>query len=661
MKYPLSVLALALMQAGMAHASSLNLSEANLERVNTDRWDCKRCTVVKASGELGVSAVATDADNAVAANRLGEDSEGMAALQADLAYQQQGDRIRVQAHNLGMETGHAKVDAKGQNLGLTLGYQSQLSVNADEVQTQYQVAGDQLIAQPGEVTLQSKRERFELGTDYQRNIWRTDWRTYAEYAYLEQTGAKATSTNLNKAPINFARPIDTTTQSWETGLQAAGQSWTGELSYQGSLFENDHQALNDGDKASLQAGAPGNESHQVSALGQYRFASSHLTGQLVKGWMYQNDNYVDTQGVPTGITHLNGEVETLDARLRYSHKLSRDFKLGMKVDYRDRDNKTPIQLFHSVNYDPQSGQAIENVALDTSRTAYQLDGRYRLAKGLVAKGGYQYIEKEQSDTVREQTDESRFFASLDYTALANWNFGLDAEYGSRDGSAYQASAATSEEDNELLRKYHLADRDRTKFELSVTHTPWQQLSMDLRYHYAEDDYGNSELGLTESKDYGYDFSLSFQANDQVSFHAFGAQQWIESTQAGSQSFSSADWVGEVEDSFSYIGAGTRYDGLMQDRLALGLDYSFNESESDTSVSGQTPYGDYISWSHNVHLYAEYALTEHATLKANYRYERYYDTDYAEVGNGVIPGLTTLGNLASDYNAHQLMLTFSYLM
>ena len=52
------------MQAGVAHGASLNLSEANLERVNTDRWDCKRCTVVKASGELGVSAVATDADNA---------------------------------------------------------------------------------------------------------------------------------------------------------------------------------------------------------------------------------------------------------------------------------------------------------------------------------------------------------------------------------------------------------------------------------------------------------------------------------------------------------------------------------------------------------------------------------------------------------------------
>ncbi|WP_145991449.1 MtrB/PioB family outer membrane beta-barrel protein, partial [Shewanella sp. 11B5] len=47
------------------------------------------------------------------------------------------------------------------------------------------------------------------------------------------------------------------------------------------------------------------------------------------------------------------------------------------------------------------------------------------------------------------------------------------------------------------------------------------------------------------------------------------------------------------------------------------------------------------------------------LKLSYQYERYYDTDAASIGIVSIPGLITLQDIDHDYNAHQVMLSFSY--
>jgi hypothetical protein len=47
------------------------------------------------------------------------------------------------------------------------------------------------------------------------------------------------------------------------------------------------------------------------------------------------------------------------------------------------------------------------------------------------------------------------------------------------------------------------------------------------------------------------------------------------------------------------------------------------------------------------------------LKLAYQYERYYDTDYAQIDVNTVLGLITLGSLNHNYNAHQVMLSFSY--
>ncbi|MCL1067386.1 MtrB/PioB family decaheme-associated outer membrane protein, partial [Shewanella olleyana] len=230
-------------------------------------------------------------------------------------------------------------------------------------------------------------------------------------------------------------------------------------------------------------------------------------------------------------------------------------------------------------------------------------------------------------------------------------------------SEYQATELTSSEDNSLLRKYYLADRERNEVELRVSHTPLNWLSVDFTGRYAKDDYDDTVIGLTASEDYGYDINLNMQLTKHVSAYGFAGQQWINSAQAGSQSYSSPDWYADVEDEFINLGAGLSYGGLMEDKLTLGADYLFSNSSSDTYVTaeGTSPYGDYFSYNHSASLYANYALNDDMALKLTYRYERYYDTDDAQMTPDQVPGMVTLGELNHNYNAHQIMLNFSYVL
>ncbi|MBW3166348.1 MtrB/PioB family decaheme-associated outer membrane protein, partial [Ferrimonas balearica] len=275
------------------------------------------------------------------------------------------------------------------------------------------------------------------------------------------------------------------------------------------------------------------------------------------------------------------------------------------------------------------------------------------------EAGYQGERTERSHSVRETTEDNTVWARTRVSAMDNLELGLKASYGQRDGSRYQASEATSSEDNTLLRKYYLADRDRTELSFDASYSPFAALSLDATVRYAKDDYSESEIGLLDADDLSYDLSANYRVTEALNLHAFAGQQWIESNQAGSQSFASADWTYRIEDQFDYAGVGASYGGLMDDRLTVGADYQYTESSSDTQVSEGQPYGDYFQWAHSVRAYADYAVSTRTSVRLDYRYERYYDTDYADVASDSIPGLITLGDLGHNYNAHLLMLTLTY--
>ena len=656
----LSLLAISGAITGSAMAADFGVNKANTSTVNQQVFQCKRCPQVAGyTGTIGVNAAYIDSDDIHSGNAFGTDNDGAnGSVDADLHYRNTaGYKAKFQAHQLGLDNGFAHLEAgKSGHYKLVADYQQLTRYQSGDARSQLWYKDGVLT--PSEHTqiqeLSLQRNKAGLGLSYGQDFYQA----YVRYEHENKTGYQSSSI-VTPRPVNFGLPVDANTDNLTAGLSLSGDSWTTNLNYFVSQYKNDVDALSLPYLYDVFAPAPDNQAHQISLSGQYQLNRTVMSGRLASGKMTQDDNLIQMSGNP--LQNWDGEVDTLDGKLSVTSLLSNKLRLGGSVDYSKRDNKGSVWEFAQYEVNGISGAFKQNIPLDTERRGLKLNASYRLSSDYRLQAGYDRKEMERSYGDREQTNDDALWAKLNVRAMDDIKLKFKASLDNRGGSEYQTSELTSSETNPLLRKYYLADRKRTAFEAKFNHTPTSWLSVDMTARYAKDDYNETQLGLTESEDYGYDINLGLQLNAHLSGYAFAGQQWIDAAQAGSQGFSSPDWFADIEDEFINLGAGFNYSGLLEDRLSLGGDYLFANSASNTLVTYDvtTPQGDYTSFNHSLKLHANYALSEEMALKLAYQYERYYDTDYAQIDVNTVPGLTTLGSLNHNYNAHQVMLSFSY--
>ncbi|MGP1832477.1 MtrB/PioB family decaheme-associated outer membrane protein [Shewanella frigidimarina] len=656
----LSLLAISGAITGSAMAADFGVNKANTSTVNQQVFQCKRCPQVAGyTGTIGVNAANIDSDDIHSGNAFGTDNDGAnGSVDADLHYRNTaGYKAKFQAHQLGLDNGFAHLEAgKSGHYKLVADYQQLTRYQSGDARSQLWYKDGVLT--PSEHTqiqeLSLQRNKAGLSLSYGQDFYQA----YVRYEHENKTGYQSSSI-VTPRPVNFGLPVDANTDNLTAGLSLSGDSWTTNLNYFVSQYKNDVDALSLPYLYDVFASAPDNQAHQISLSGQYQLNRTVMSGRLASGKMTQDDDLIQMSGNP--LQNWDGEVDTLDGKLSVTSLLSNTLRLGGSVDYSKRDNKGSVWEFAQYEVNGISGAFKQNIPLDTERRGLKLNASYRLSSDYRLQAGYDRKEMERSYGDREQTNDDALWAKLNVRAMDDIKLTFKASLDNRGGSEYQTSELTSSETNPLLRKYYLADRKRTAFEAKFNHTPTSWLSVDMTARYAKDDYNETQLGLTESEDYGYDINLGLQLNAHLSGYAFAGQQWIDAAQAGSQGFSSPDWFADVEDEFINLGAGFNYSGLLEDRLSLGGDYLFANSASNTLVTYDvtTPQGDYTSFNHSLKLHANYALSEEMALKLAYQYERYYDTDYAQIDVNTVPGLTTLGSLNHNYNAHQVMLSFSY--
>ncbi|USD36406.1 MULTISPECIES: MtrB/PioB family decaheme-associated outer membrane protein [Ferrimonas] len=649
MRFRLNLITLALAGvSSVAMAGGYSLQEANTDKVNTDKWACKRCTVEYGTrGSVGIAAGMVESNNERSANTFGAEDGAVGAVNSDLHYlAESGYQASLEARNLGMDNGEATLSAgHGDTWNVALEYGKLVWVDNANAQTEYLPVGDTLVkGDLTDVELKTERERYGMAFDFGGEMWQT----FASFKREDKTGRQKASI-YGGTPTNIAKPVDSSTDNWKAGVKLNGERWFTSLAYIGSKYDNNVGALNFGSFAGAYQDAPSNEAHQVLLNGQYSIGRTHLAGRFSTGEMTQDD---DLLSINNGITGFDGKVETLDANFKVTSLVTNKLRLGASVDYSDRDNKSTV-LTTQIALDPNSGNASEYVAYDTERTTYKVNGSYRIASGYRVDAGYDRKEVTRTGQDREDTTDDAVWGRFRVTAFDAWDIALKGEFSSRDGSSYSVTG----NNNDLMRRYYLADRDRSEVELRVSHTPLDKLSVDFTGHYALDDYDKSDVGLTEAEDYGYDVTLAFQHTERFSTHLFVGQQWITSEQGGSVT-GPAVWEATIEDDFLNAGLGFSYTGLLADKLVLGGDYVYADSNSDT-VSGFSEYDDYYATSHNFNLYGDYALSTSMSLRLDYRYERYQDADYAVVEADTVADLITLGDLNSNYNAHMVMLSFNY--
>ncbi|MBR9729595.1 MtrB/PioB family decaheme-associated outer membrane protein [Shewanella intestini] len=666
MSFKLNMITLAMtLAATPAMAANFSVGNANTDAVNFSQYECKRCTQTQGyTGEVSVNAGYNSVDDIHAGNALGtaEDST-ISAISGDLHYQnEEGYQAKLQTHLLGMDNGFARFSAgKSGVYSINLDYDSIKTYQAGNIESPFWHNNGMLTVSDTMrvLDLAQQREKIGLGVELKQDLLDSRFIANASFSQEDKTGHKSSSL-VAPNPINFGLPVDARTKQLDADINISGDNWLAALAYQGSYYENKITHISLPHLYDVQAATPDNQAHLVSLSGQYQLNHTVMSGRLASGRMIQDEDLITVSDSP--LQSWDGQVDTLDGRFAISTMFTHRLRLGASFAYSDRDNHSSTTEFTQYNYNSVTGTFRQNKPQDITRHTYKLSANYRIASGYRLQTGYDRKAVARTFTDREQTHDDSLWMKLNVRAFDKFNVSIKGEHANRSGSEYEASKETSSENNTLLRKYYLADRKRNAVELNINHMPNNWISVDLSTRYANDDYHNTQIGLTEAQDYGYNFNVNLQFSKFLSAYGFGAQQWINSNQAGSQSYGAADWQADVEDQFIHLGAGLNYGGLMQDKLNLGLDYSFSNSISDTYPTGSDTgelYDDYYSYHHSTSAYANYAIDEQMALKLTYRYERYFDTDAATVGVNDIPGMITLGDINHNYNAHQVMLSFTY--
>ncbi|WP_394132828.1 MtrB/PioB family decaheme-associated outer membrane protein [Shewanella maritima] len=693
MKMKLNLITLALLTGSSfsVMANGYGISNANTESVKFDKWQCKRCTVETGfSGDVGVGVGYNSEEDIKSANAFGSDEEFAGKVDANVRYiGETGYQADIQASDLGLDNGRLNVDiGKLGTYNLNFNYRSIATYHTDKAMTPYSGSGTDDLTLPGNwvtggstgdmtqlyssvnpLELSLKRERAGMGLEYQTESM---FKTYVSFEREEKTGTKQASGSFYNQSMMIAEPVDYTTDTIEAGIKLRGDNWFTSLNYNGSIFKNSNSQLAFDNAFTPTFGAqergymaldPDNESHTVSLLGQYNTTSTALSGRMMLGKMTQDEEFVTSgYGYTLPSESLDASVDLTGINLRGSHRVNRDLRLSASYDYSDRENNTNVEEWTQISINSANGQVAYNTPYDYTNHRAKLAANYRITRDLRLDGGYDYRRDERSYQDRETTDENTVWARLRVNTFERWDMWVKGSYGSRDGSNYSASEWTSSEQNKLLRKYYLADRDRTQVEVRVSHTPIDSLTIDLGARFAQDDYSNTEIGLTESKDTSYDLNLHYMVSENMSLNAFYNHQVIDTAQAGSSNFGSATWYSDVEDKVDVVGAGLMYDNLMDSKLRLGLDYTYSNSDSTTQVTqGITgDYGDYYAKVHNVNAYATYQASEKMALRLDYRIEKYEDNDAAnEINPDTIWNVLSFGNNSHDYTAHMVMLSMSY--
>jgi MtrB/PioB family decaheme-associated outer membrane protein len=464
------------------------------------------------------------------------------------------------------------------------------------------------------------------------------------------------------------------------------------LSYFGSFFsnkrvdlawDNPFSAIAPGADLGRSALAPDNHFNQLALnLGYELGPAWRLALNAALGRGQQDDSFLPyttnalIATAPLPRASLAGDVDIRQADLQLSGDLGAHFAwlagLRGRLNYRyyERDNGTPQAEYGTVEGDSFPAGVATNLAYGYRRQKLSVTGDYDLARLLWPEsgpatqlsGGWDREEWDRKFQEVESSTEDRGWVRVRMSPLA-W-LAFDARYGAanRDTGPYVTDPLAGAPQNPLLRKYNLADRERDFWDLEVHLSLPGNVALSFGGFERRDDYVNSDLGLSRSRDTGGTADLSWTISEKISAYAFYGRQEISSLQDGSQSFGAPDWQAESVDEFDTASIGLRLNGL-GDRWDVRFDYFLVDGQGDIEMrSGAVAaFPQLRTRSHGPSLEVAYRATPALDIIGMLRYEHFDAHDWALDGvePDTVPAILASGADAYDYDANLIGISFRY--
>lgn len=686
---------------------------ANGQAVDTSGWECSFCPFEDGEPAVEVEAGSLYADGVDAKfgefDGITEDGGYLVVDGSAGERKEDGSFWRATAEDLGLDNRGISVAAGREGFWqadfgyvasphnvydttvtpFTAGSASLLSLPAGWVRAGNTQLMTELDSSLRSYDLETTRERWLLGGEFDGE---SGWRTELRYTHETRDGRRLIGSNFITTASQLPGPVDYQTDQVDWSARYESKRGSVGLSYLGSFFsnkrvdltwENPFSAIAPGADLGRSALAPDNHFNQLALNLGYELGPAWRIGlNASMGRAEQDDSFLPYTANPLVVTaplpraSLDGEVDIRHADLQLTADLGAQFEwlrgLRGKLNYRyyERDNGTPQAEYSPVEGDSFPAGVVTNLTYGYRRQKLSLSGDYDLARllapdsdiGMQLSGGWDREEWDRSFQEVENSTEDRGWVRLRLTPLA-W-LAFDARYGAanRDTDPYVPDPLTDAPQNPSLRKYNLADRERDFWDVEVHLALPANLALSLGGFERRDEYVNSTLGLSRSRDLGGTADLSWTLSEKISAYAFYGRQEISALQNGSQSFGAPDWQARSVDEFDTASLGLQFREL-NEKWNVRFDYFLLDGQGDITMRGGAPgaFPPLRTRSHGPSLEVEYRATPALDIIGTLRYEHFDAHDWALDGvePDTVPALLASGADAYDYDANLVGISFRY--
>lgn len=644
---------------------------------------------------------------------------GLSTRTASVEFGRQGDyRVRLdyaQLPTARSDTGSTMFDGVGS---------TQLTLPANWVGAQNTAGMSQLLPNLDSLELRSERKRIGVGLEYElARGWGIDTHVRHEHKDgIKSLGAVIGNSGGNPRAVILPEPIDYDTREADVTLSYADDHRQLEFKYLVSLFDdgnasliwqNPYTAINGWNAAAgfptgegQMALPPDNQFHQFSITGGYSFANDvRASGNVAVGRMTQDDPFLPytvnpvlaasiTQPLPRD--SLDGKIDTTVASLRIGGRPTTALSWNASVNFDDRDNQTPRDEYVYIGGDSTT----QNVSATSSNrrfnepysyqsTKLKLDGAWHAGRTTNVNAALTRSETERTYSERESADETAFSINLRH-AVADWFSGaLRFERADRSGSTYHgnepflsgyAPGYTSTVPGQFenppgLRRFFLADRVRDRIGANLSFTPHEQWNISLDASTIEDDYDQSELGVTSARNSVYTVDVAYVPSATWSIYAFHSREKMDldqngvsiggGTRVGDADNPNRAWSAFHRDAVHSNGAGTHWT-VVDRKFDVGADYLHLKSRNAISLttgslltSAPLP----INHTHlsSLSVYGKYHMNTDWDLQARLWQEQFRASDFALDGieANQLANVILLGEQSPNYKVNVVTLMFAY--
>ncbi len=286
------------------------------------------------------------------------------------------------------------------------------------------------------------------------------------------------------------------------------------------------------------------------------------------------------------------------------------------------------------------------------RAQYSAQFTYMINSSISFNAGAKEEDYQRTLQSVRKTQDSSWWGEVSIDQWSMAQLRMKFESSMRDISPYQQVNDPGLQENILMRKFYLADRDRDRATFELDFSPSELLSAGLSYYVSRDSYEESILGLMRSDERSVNLDLGLSVRKNLSLHAFVTIEDYESYISSAEYDNGLSWMASTDDNFLTWGFGLN--GQLTDKLEFSVDYLSAHSRGriiTVSDADEPPFPDLKTDLRNANIRLSYRASKHWKLSLQTEHEKYHSTDWQvdELGNDGIAAILTLGPESPDYN------------